>query len=277
MNTWNAERASRMEHGNGGARPSSVPEKPWGIRTAASRSTFRIERPTIQLYSRKFPRGISTIRSRYTLDGNAEPATARVNFACAVVLQWIPIDVEPFPTGGRSMPTGSVVFLIFTGVVTFAVVLQTAILLAIFVAARQAERRVMEQVNKLREDVAPTLKAAKDVLVLLDEIGPKIRTITTNVQTVSERAVGQANHIEAVINQITGRTQTVVTQITDRTLQQVIRIDGMVTETISGISRGTRAIQDNLLAPVRQLGGWLNTAVSAFDIFGRGTRRTRPR
>lgn len=175
------------------------------------------------------------------------------------------------------MPTGSVVFLIFTGVVTFAVVLQTAILLAIFVAARQAERRVMEQVNKLREDVAPTLKAAKDVLVLLDEIGPKIRTITTNVQTVSERAVGQANHIEAVINQITGRTQTVVTQITDRTLQQVIRIDGMVTETISGISRGTRAIQDNLLAPVRQLGGWLNTAVSAFDIFGRGTRRTRPR
>lgn len=162
------------------------------------------------------------------------------------------------------MPTGSIVFLIFTGVVTFAVILQTVILFAVFVAAKQSERRVMELVDRLRQDLAPTLNAAKDVMLLIDEVSPKIKAITNNVHTASERLRGQVNNIDILIAEITGRTR-----------QQVVRIDGMVTETIDGISRGTRIIQDNVLAPIRQIGGWLNTVRAAFDMFTRGEKRSR--
>lgn len=164
------------------------------------------------------------------------------------------------------MPTGSMLFLVFTGVVTFAVLLQTIILLAVFVGAKQSERKVMEQVDKLRDDVRPILDAAVDILELLNDVGPRIRVITNNVQTVSERMRDQVNHLDAVVTDVTGKTR-----------NQVTRIDGMVTDTLDGIARGTRTIQDNVMAPLRQLGGWMTAIRTAMDMLRRGDRRSRTR
>lgn len=162
------------------------------------------------------------------------------------------------------MPTGSMVFLVFTGVVTLAVVLQTLILLAVFVGAKQSERKVLEQMDRLREDLGPVLHAATDVLKLLDDIGPRIRAITVNVHTASERLRGQVDHIDALVEEITGRTR-----------HQVVRVDNMVSDTLDGIARGTRTIQDNVMAPLRQIGGWMTAIRAAMDLLRRGDRRSR--
>ncbi len=162
------------------------------------------------------------------------------------------------------MPNGTMVFLVFTGVITFAVLLQTIILLAVFVGAKQSERKVMEQVDRLREDIRPVLNAATDVLDLLNDVGPRVRAITKNVQTASERLRGQVDHIDSVVE-----------DVTDKTRRQVTRIDGMVTDTLDGIARGTRTIQENVMAPLRQLGGWMNTIRNAMDMLRRGDRRSR--
>lgn len=162
------------------------------------------------------------------------------------------------------MPNGNMVFLVFTGVITFAVLLQTIILLAVFVGAKQSERKVMEQVDRLREDIRPVLNAATDVLDLLNDVGPRVRAITKNVQTASERLRGQVDHIDSVVE-----------DVTDKTRRQVTRIDGMVTDTLDGIARGTRTIQENVMAPLRQLGGWMNTIRNAMDLLRRGDRRSR--
>lgn len=162
------------------------------------------------------------------------------------------------------MPNGTMVFLVFTGVITFAVLLQTIILLAVFVWAKQSERKVMEQVDRLREDIRPVLNAATDVLDLLNDVGPRVRAITKNVQTASERLRGQVDHIDSVVE-----------DVTDKTRRQVTRIDGMVTDTLDGIARGTRTIQENVMAPLRQLGGWMNTIRNAMDLLRRGERRSR--
>ncbi len=162
------------------------------------------------------------------------------------------------------MPNGTMVFLVFTGVITFAVLLQTIILLAVFVGAKQSERKVMEQVDRLREDIRPVLNAATDVLDLLNDVGPRVRAITKNVQTASERLRGQVDHIDSVVE-----------DVTDKTRRQVTRIDGMVTDTLDGIARGTRTIQENVMAPLRQLGGWMNTIRNAMDLLRRGDRRSR--
>ncbi len=162
------------------------------------------------------------------------------------------------------MPTGSMVFLVFTGVVTLAVVLQTLILLAVFIGAKQSERKVLEQVERLREDLEPVLHAATDVLKLLDDIGPRIRAITVNVHTASERLRGQVDYIDALVEEVTGRTR-----------HQVARVDNMVSDTLDGIARGVRTIQDNVMAPLRQIGGWMTAIRAAMDLLRRGDRRSR--
>ncbi len=162
------------------------------------------------------------------------------------------------------MPTGSMVFLVFTGVVTFAVVLQTILLLAIAVAAKTSQRKIIEQMDKLHDEVRPVLNAASDLMELFDDMSPRIRAITANVQTASERLRQQVDHIDSVVEDITGKSR-----------RQVVRIDGMVTDTLDGIARGTRTIQDNIMAPLRQIGGWMNTIRTAMDLLRGGDRRSR--
>jgi len=85
------------------------------------------------------------------------------------------------------MPTGSMVFLVFTGVVTFAVILQTIVLVAIIVTAKASQRKIMEQVEKLQDQLNPVLNAATDLMELFHDLSPRVQAITTNVQTASER------------------------------------------------------------------------------------------
>ena len=161
------------------------------------------------------------------------------------------------------MPTGSTVFLVFTGVVTFAVLLQAIVLVAMAVGAKAAQRKVMEQVEKLHEELHPVMNAATDFLELADDLTPRLRAITANIQTASEKLRQQVDHIDGVVTDVTGKTH-----------HQVTRIDSMVTETLDGVARGARTIQDNVMAPLRQIGGWMNTIRTALDLLRGGERRS---
>lgn len=166
------------------------------------------------------------------------------------------------------MPTGSTVFLVFTGVVTFAVLVQTVVLVAMIIGAKAAQRKIMEQVEKLHDELHPVLNAATDLMALADDMTPRLRAITVNVQTASDRLRQQVDHIDGMVADITGKTR-----------HQVTRIDGMVTDTLDGVARGARTIQDNVMAPLRQIGGWMNTIRTALDLLRGGERRgdRRPR
>lgn len=168
------------------------------------------------------------------------------------------------------MPTGSVVFLVFTGVVTLAVVLQVVLLLVFAASAKAAQRKIMEQADKLHLEVHTVVESANDLMATLNDIAPRIRAITENVQTASDRLRQQVDHIDDVVKDVTGKTH-----------RQVARVDGMVTDTLDGIARGTRTIQDNIMAPLRQIGGWMNTIRTTLDILRgaerRGDRRSRSR
>ncbi len=162
------------------------------------------------------------------------------------------------------MPTGSTVFLIFTGVVTFAVVLQTAILVAVFLAAKNAQSKAMDEVDRLREELQPILRAATDSMALVSELAPRLRAIATNVQATTERLRDQVEHID-----------TVVVDVTAKTRNQVIRIDNMVTDTLDAVAHGTRVVQDNVMAPLRQIGGWMSAIRTGMDLLRGGERRSR--
>lgn len=162
------------------------------------------------------------------------------------------------------MPTGSTVFLVFTGVVTFAVVLQTIVLVVFAVAAKAAQAKIMEQADRLQAEVHTIVESSANIMETLDDLTPRIRAITENVQKATDTLRNQVNHIDGVVTDVTGKTRF-----------QVARIDNMVTDTLDGIARGTRTVQDNIMAPLRQIGGWMNTIRATLDLLrGGGDRRS---
>ncbi len=164
------------------------------------------------------------------------------------------------------MPTSSVVFLVFTGILAFAVLMQTFILLAVLIAAKAAQKKAMEEIGRLRGEMQPFLKTASHMADALDDMTPRIRAITVNVQTASERLRDQVQHIESTVGDLTGRTR-----------HQVNRIDTMITDTLDAIAHGTRIVQDNVMAPLRQVGGWVATVRTGMDLFRFGTSRSSRR
>jgi ABC-type transporter Mla subunit MlaD len=161
------------------------------------------------------------------------------------------------------MPTGSTVFLVFTAVVTFAVVLQTIVLVVFAIAAKAAQAKIMEQADRLQAEVHTIVESSADLMETLGDLTPRIRAITENVQKATDTLRHQVDHIDGVVTDVTGKTRF-----------QVSRIDNMVTETLDGIARGTRTIQDNIMAPLRQIGGWMNTIRATLDLLrGGGDRR----
>jgi ABC-type transporter Mla subunit MlaD len=165
------------------------------------------------------------------------------------------------------MPTGSTIFLVFTGVVTFAIVLQTLVLLAVLVAAKAAQRKAMEQVERVQEQMRPLMQAIDSVSALIEDLNPQLRAVVSNVQSASERLREQVDHIDSVVGDVTGKTR-----------RQVSRIDTMITDTLDAVATGTRVIQDNVMAPIRQVGGWMTAIRSGMDVLrggSNGERRAR--
>lgn len=160
------------------------------------------------------------------------------------------------------MPTGSTAFLIFTGVITFAVLLQTIILVAILIGAKAAQQKVLQQVDQLREDVRPFLETASKVTEAFQDITPRLRSTAANIESATEKLRAQVGHIDSIVGEVTGKTR-----------RQVDRIDNMVTDTLDAIAHGTRVVQDNVMAPLRQVGGWMSAIKAGMDLFKPSERR----
>lgn len=160
------------------------------------------------------------------------------------------------------MPTDSIIFLVFTGILAFAVLLQTIILLAFAIAAKIAQRKAMEEIDKLREDLRPIIAGAHHVVEAVEDMTPRVRATVVNVHTASERLRDQVDHIDSLVGEVTGKTR-----------RQVGRVDNMVNDTLDAIAHGTRVIQENVMAPLRQVGGWMAAARAATDVLFRGERR----
>jgi len=160
------------------------------------------------------------------------------------------------------MPDGSIVFLIFTGAVTFAILLQTLILLAILITARVAQKRALEQIETLREEMRPILRTANSVAEAIEDMTPRIRAITVNVHTATERLRDQVENVDTVVTEVAGKAR-----------RQVSRIDNMINDTLDAIAHGTRVVQENVMAPLRQVGGWMSAIRAGVDMFRPGEPR----
>jgi methyl-accepting chemotaxis protein len=149
---------------------------------------------------------------------------------------------------------------LFVAVTAAAVVLQAALLGAMFFALRKTGARVEQLAADISTKVLPT---AELVHSMVSELRPKIDSAVTNVSETTALVHSQLERLDATIN-----------DIVDRTRLQVIRADEFVNRTLDRVEETTEIMHRTVVSPIRHVSGLMQGLTAGFgSLFG--ARRTR--
>jgi hypothetical protein len=137
---------------------------------------------------------------------------------------------------------------IFVGIVAVAVVVG---FLGMCVAGIQL-LRLMVKAEQLAERLEGKFSPMIDKThALVEELGPKIRTITTNTEQISYTVRSKVEEFSVTADEL-NRT---VKDANKRTQAQVARVDGLVNEALYSAQHVSRTVQDSVRKPVQQIAG----------------------
>src|SRR5271170_6545138 len=111
--------------------------------------------------------------------------------------------------------------MIFSIVASIALVVQGAMLIALFIEFRQTNKKVNGLVTDLHTRVGPILTRAQ---ILLDDTQPKISTMVADASHIVYLARGQAQKVDRVF-----------TDASDRLRGQIVHADRILTGTLEAV------------------------------------------
>jgi hypothetical protein len=142
--------------------------------------------------------------------------------------------------------------VVFIAIAAVSIVMQAAFTVGMFIAARKAQKKVMVLVDDLRLHGLPAIIASRE---LIQDLTPKLKTITENLTVVS-----------TTLRTGTEKVGGLVEDVTDRAQVQTVRVDGMVKATLDGLTSAVQAIEHGVAVPVRQVNGILNGLRAGVDV-----------
>ena len=148
----------------------------------------------------------------------------------------------------------------FIALTTAAVVLQSGILIALYLAVRKSAVRMEALATEVTSKALPTLETAQSMLI---ELRPKIETIASN-------AADSTTILRVQLGQIDGT----LSDILDRTRLQVIRADELLNRTMDKVEDTTEVVQKTVMSPLRQVSGLMSAIGTGFEVFFGQKRRT---
>jgi methyl-accepting chemotaxis protein len=153
------------------------------------------------------------------------------------------------------------VMLAFVIVTGLAVLLQTIILLAIFLTIRKTATSVSSQVDELRSAVMPVVQSTRD---LLKRLTPKMESTVDDLADVASIWRDQAIETQSSVHEILQRLQ-----------QQSIRVDQMLSSVLDGVDRAGGYVAEVVSRPVRQISGVLNAVRAIMESLRNSSPRAR--
>ena len=138
--------------------------------------------------------------------------------------------------------------MIFLGII--AISLMCAAGAAILAAGFTAKllHRVDGIANIVEQRTGPILDRTNE---LLRDLGPKIHTVSTNVEQISYTVRSKVDELGQTVSQLNETVQ----EINGRTRAQVSRVDGIVTNALVATEEISHTVQQGIKAPVRQIAG----------------------
>lgn|SRR6187402_3025019 len=143
------------------------------------------------------------------------------------------------------------VLMIFAGAVTLAVIIQCGILVSFALAGAKARKEILGLITQMHGKAMPLLTS---VQAIVDETTPKVRKITSNAVEISEIARSKAVEIDALVSDLTRKTQ-----------KQAAHVDQITTDALNGAQTITHSVQHAIMAPVKQFVGAVAAVKAAVD------------
>jgi methyl-accepting chemotaxis protein len=136
-------------------------------------------------------------------------------------------------------------------VIGLAVVLQTIILLAIYISMRKTVRALNDEVEELKSTITPLVGSVRDFIA---RISPKIESAVDDVSEMARSARAQSAGIQASVAEILKRTQ-----------NQLYRFDDMATSALDCVDRAGNLLIETVNKPVRQISAVLSMVKAVVD------------
>ncbi len=145
-----------------------------------------------------------------------------------------------------------ILLVVFIAVAAVSILMQAGFTVAMFIGARKAQKKIMALADDVRLHALPAIIASRDVI---QDITPKLRTITENLTAVSTTLRSKTEKVGGLVGDVTDRAQA-----------QATRVDGMVKGTLDHLTLAVHALEHGIAAPVRQVSGIINGLRAGVDV-----------
>lgn len=129
------------------------------------------------------------------------------------------------------------------GLGALALLMQSIILLAIYMGVNKATKKVQEDLDELRLKVIPIVDSTRGTL---ERVTPQLESTVADIAELARGLRAQAADIEVAVDQIVSRVQ-----------KQSSRIDTMFSGTLDAVDKASVFVAETVSKPVRQLSGLL--------------------
>lgn len=146
----------------------------------------------------------------------------------------------------------------FVVVATLAIIIQMAILVAMYLQFRETSRQVTRMANELNTKVGPILVRANRIL---EDSQDRISSIVGDAAEITRIARGQAQRVDRVFS-----------EAVERLRMQVIHADQILTGALEMIEETSSRVRKTLWGPVHEASALLKGLKVGLD-FVRGQRR----
>jgi methyl-accepting chemotaxis protein len=155
------------------------------------------------------------------------------------------------------------ILIAFVAVTSVAVVLQTLILAGMFFSTRKMGQRMEVIASKVENDVLPLMATVRG---MLDESGPKIQSVITNVAETSNLVRAQAGQIDAAVTEIVGIART-----------QAGNAGVLAERTMLRVDHAAETLEHTVTSPMRHASALMEGVMAGFGEFigGRKVRRAK--
>jgi hypothetical protein len=130
---------------------------------------------------------------------------------------------------------------VFIAVTSVAIVLQTLILLGMYLKVKRATDQAESIALDFQRRAVPLIENARDILA---DVTPKMKELSSNLTEASATLKKQA--------EVLGDT---AVEIAVRARNKVAQADDMVTRALERVEKTTGAVQNSVLSPVRRVNG----------------------
>jgi len=160
-------------------------------------------------------------------------------------------------------------FIVVTGL---AVLLQTIILLLIFVAMRKATKSIREEAENLRSTVMPVIFDAREmlantqgILISAQEFLGNAQSVLTRVTPRIESVTTDAVEITHRLREQTAELQISAQEILEKVRRQSDRVDVMFSNLLNTLGYAGGFVAETVSRPMRQVSGLLRAAKAVVE------------